>query len=121
MITGPANSGKSTYCRFVSNRNHQLPTYVLDIDCGQPNNTLPGQVSLTKNTGEVVKAYFLNTNNPSDNPELYLKAVDALINTWTMREVNAILIVNTCGWIEGLGAALLGEVAEYLGKVSSLF
>ena len=52
MIVGPPNSGKSTFARFLVNRkfgdgdlDH---VYCLDIDVGQPNFTLPGQVSLLK-------------------------------------------------------------------------
>lgn len=88
MVTGPANSGKSTFCRFLLNRHHAHPTYLLDIDCGQPNYTLPGQVSLTRDhhmsTVKVVKSYFLNCNNPSDKPELYLDAIASLIKTFTL-------------------------------------
>jgi polynucleotide 5'-kinase involved in rRNA processing len=54
---------------------------------------------------EIVKAYYLNTPTPNLNMKYYNTCVERLMLDYKQikSKQNTILIVNTCGWVEGLG------------------
>jgi polynucleotide 5'-kinase involved in rRNA processing len=64
--------------------------YFIDTDIGQPNFTLPGQVSLSKLSDQdqelpaidTVESFFTNSANPSENPDYYLECINKLIQTY---------------------------------------
>ncbi|TPP62101.1 Protein grc3 [Fasciola gigantica] len=133
LLAGPKSAGKSSLLRFLVNRlltqfsNRRIPPRiaVLDCDVGQPEFTPCGMVSLTiisrpifgpPFTHHVTKSHnlicqcFVGTVTPSENPNFYLKCLEyvyqAYLNLPTPRPP---LIVNTMGWTQGLGMALLVE------------
>lgn len=64
----------------------------------------------------VISSLFFNSSNPSSEPELYLDLLEQLIKLFftISKERKAKLVVNTCGWVEGLGAYLLVELAKMI-------
>lgn len=91
----------------------------MDLDPGQPNYTLAGQLSLSHvsrmiltnndfNEVKIVKSYYLNTPTPNLNEQYYHQCVDLLFKKFLSIESGAgtkkLLIVNTCGWVEGIGS-----------------
>mmetsp|Transcript_40225 Transcript_40225/g.89282 ORF Transcript_40225/g.89282 Transcript_40225/m.89282 type:complete len:430 (+) Transcript_40225:36-1325(+) len=124
IVVGPTDSGKSTLCRMLCNwavRSGWEPTFV-DLDIGQGSITVPGCISATPvetpidvEDGyplEMPLVYFYGHASPSDNPELYKFLVDRLAHMLERRaQANpkasaSGLIINTLGWIDGLGYEL---------------
>jgi len=120
---GPQNCGKSTLVKYLLNRMRGSVTastklFVLDIDCGQPTFNLPGTIALlreaeatrtaqVKPTLNAVRETFLNSPNPATDPEAYLQVISELIDDYHSVTGPKKLLVNTCGWVEGLGAEIL--------------
>jgi polyribonucleotide 5'-hydroxyl-kinase len=101
----------------------RTPTFV-DLDIGQGQITVPGAmaaVALDSSTLSVEEgfslaaplAFFYGHTSQSENPELFRALVTRLAECVQQRLSNdkdaaaAGLIVNTCGWVEGLGLELL--------------
>lgn len=100
----------------------QKEVYVMDVDPGQPNYNLAGQLTLLKlneailtNTdyrgAEIVKGYYLNTPTPNLNISYYNRCVEGLLQHFRTQVPSSldrekVLIINTCGWVEGLGAEI---------------
>ncbi|KAG1674622.1 hypothetical protein FOA52_001871 [Chlamydomonas sp. UWO 241] len=124
IILGPTDSGKSTLSKMLCNwaaRSNWEPTMV-DLDIGQGSITVPGclaatpiEVPIDVEDGyplEMPLVYFFGHATPSDNPELYKFLVDRLAAVLEQRaEANpkaaaSGLIINTLGWIDGLGYEL---------------
>jgi len=65
-----------------------------------------------------VQAHFLGDVTPRDNPTGYAAAVASLLDCFARqpRRPGGLLVVNTCGWIRGLGAEIL---ATLLGAVAT--
>lgn len=87
LINGVVNSGKSTFSSCLINQlltraDLSADVYLMDLDPGQPNYSLAGQVALMRmsqcimtNTdyrgAEIVKGYYLNTPTPNLNMKYY--------------------------------------------------
>ncbi len=85
LINGVVNSGKSTFATCLINQllsRTQRDVFVMDLDPGQPNYNLAGQVSLLRMNDliitnadykdiEHVKGYYLNTPTPNLNMKYY--------------------------------------------------
>ncbi|KAH8875621.1 Polynucleotide 5'-hydroxyl-kinase grc3 [Schistosoma japonicum] len=133
LICGPKGSGKSSLVRFLSNRiltNVRYPleekcVAILDCDIGQPEFTPNGMISLClvnlplfgppythilTNNVNIVRRCFVGCISPSDDPSFYLKCLDFVYNAYVnLPEPKPILLVNTMGWMQGLGLTLLLE------------
>ena len=57
---------------------------------------------------EQVKAFYINTPTPNLNMKYYNACVEQLYQEFLSikSEGDKVLIVNTCGWVEGLGAEI---------------
>ena len=134
MVTGPKSSGKSTFGRILANR---LLTYssgsaknkrehdvaILDLDPGQPEYGVPGQISLVRVSEpvlqpsfchplpgagyEVIRSHSLASISPASDPDLYLECARDLATHYRNVLGTCPLIVNTPGWIQGTGLDLL--------------
>lgn len=128
-VCGPKGTGKSNFARLITNQLVQWAgeCYYLDTDCGQPEFTRPGLVSLTRVDAPVFglpllrqrspcRAHFIGDTSPESNPVGYLTAVQSLITWFFQQEFSrsAPLILNTNGWIKGLGYDLLCDVLRSL-------
>eukprot|EP00884_Botryococcus_braunii_P005046 jgi/Botrbrau1/14542/Bobra.0212s0009.1 len=132
-VCGSKGVGKSTFGRLLMNR--LLPktgcVAFLDTDCGQPEFTVPGLVSLSlveeaisglphEHLRRPWQAIFVGDISPQTDPLRYIKAVQQLYSSWC-QEVQTWpgpcppLLINTNGWIKGIGydtlCSLLQSVA----------
>ncbi|PWN38286.1 uncharacterized protein FA14DRAFT_25303 [Meira miltonrushii] len=136
LVRGPKRVGKSTLSRFLLQRlltKHEGQVAYLETDLGQSEFSLPGMVSLhvfdsawQKEEGSTpllfapswasirqpVNAHFLGDYSPKNDPGRYIAAIQNLLtsyrNHWASQGVP--LIVNTQGWVKGLGAQLLSQI-----------
>ncbi|BDA46117.1 Protein CLP1 homolog [Coccomyxa sp. Obi] len=123
IIVGPVDAGKSTLGKILLNyavRAGWAPTAV-DLDIGQGSITVPGCLAGTPVEApidveeglptEVPLVYYYGHQTPSDNPDLYKFLVERLADVLSRRanvDVQAAgVVINTMGFIEGLGYELL--------------
>lgn len=139
LLTGPKESGKSTFARLLTNTllttSYNQVAY-LDLDPGQPEFTPPGLISLSLvdhpilgppythpagpigRKGKRLKAHHLGYVSPREDPGAYIRAACDLMQAYyklcepeAQREIP--LIINTCGWIKGTGLELLNEIINF--------
>ncbi|KAF1329876.1 Pre-mrna cleavage complex ii protein clp1, partial [Globisporangium splendens] len=128
LIAGPVDSGKSTLTQILTNyalRLGEKPTLV-ELDVGLGSLSVPGTIAaspLDMNSISVEEefvltnplAYFFGHAAQSDNPELFRHQIRQLASVVQRRmandaEVSASgCIINTSGWVDGLGYDLLVE------------
>lgn len=128
-VLGAKNTGKSTLCRTMVNRlllKHQQVAY-LDIDLGQAEFSPPGFVSLHLVSSPVLSppqrhlatarcAFFLGESTAQHDPSRYIEAIrqahSYYLDSPDLGKVP--LVVNSAGWLTGLGAELALEVVGLL-------
>lgn len=144
-IAGPKRMGKSTFSRLLVNSllNHHSAIFYLDSDCGQPELTTPGLVSLhlieqqplfgpphmrlssSTSSPKLLKSFFIGDTSPANDPERYLDCITQLVycyqshrdssQTKTHRHKGTFpLVVNTHGWIRGAGLDILVDILRIL-------
>ena len=125
MIVGPVDAGKSTLCHILLNyavRRGHVPIFA-DLDVGQTSVSVPGSISAAPLTEcidpvsgipwSLPLSYFYGSVTPSDQPDWYKECARMLFSTIKQRlsmqaDTRASgVIINTCGWIDGLGFKLL--------------
>eukprot|EP00949_MAST-11_sp_MAST-11-sp1_P002756 g2756.t1 len=141
FVAGARGLGKSTFCRFVTNslltlKEKAYPSVAfLDTDIGQPEFTCPGFVSLTliesrlpilspaetQPRRQQLMKVFVGDISPRSNPDLYLASIDTLLLSFsTFLSQSGLagrvpLVVNTHGWVKGLGHHLVEAIAARIG------
>ncbi|PIA62360.1 hypothetical protein AQUCO_00200394v1 [Aquilegia coerulea] len=139
FICGAKNSGKTTFSRHLLNTLLQRYKEVayLDTDCGQPEFTPPGCLSLSvidEQTPDLtiptiktpVRCLFFGDNSAKRDPETYIKYVfslyDYFITDYYMSNESMSenpgkpllpLVVNTPGWVKGIGRDMLEKMVRY--------
>lgn len=68
---------------------------------------------------KVEKSYFFNSVNPASDPDLYLSFLEKLSED--SRNRGSKVVVNTCGWVDGLGAEILLNFSKMLNSASTQF
>jgi polynucleotide 5'-hydroxyl-kinase GRC3/NOL9 len=148
MITGPKSSGKSTFGKILTNqlltaaltsskKRRSVGVAILDLDPGQPERCIAGQVALVHVTEpffgpsfgrplpddsvRVVRSHTLASITPASDPNLYLQAASDLLNHHRNRLRNCHLIINTAGWIQGTGLDLLTALITNLRPTEVLY
>ncbi|XP_030513567.1 protein CLP1 homolog [Rhodamnia argentea] len=130
IVVGPTDSGKSTLTRMLLSwaaKQGWKPTFV-DLDIGQGSITIPGCISATPIELpidpvegvplEMPLVYFFGHVTPSNNVELYKVLVKELAHTLERQfsgnaESRAAgMVINTMGWIEGVGYELLQHAID---------
>lgn len=125
IVVGPTDSGKSTLSRMLLSwaaKQGWKPTFV-DLDIGQGSITVPGCVAATPIEMpidpvegialEMPLVYFYGHTTPSANVDLYKLVVKELAQTLERQFLGnaesraAGMVINTMGWIEGVGYELL--------------
>lgn len=125
MVVGPTDSGKSSLTKMLlswSAKRGWKPTFV-DLDIGQGAITIPGCISATPIEMpidpiegiplEMPIVYFYGHTSPSANADLYRVLVKELAQTLEKQFLGnsesraAGMVINTMGWVEGLGYELL--------------
>lgn len=136
LVCGAKGVGKSSMCRYLVNRmlNQYPKVAYMDCDLGQPEFTTPGQVSLHlldspvfgpphANLRRPQVAYFVGNTTSKPEPLLFSAAVRALAEqTMAFQQQQSTsfaadgppppIVVNTDGWVKGMGEDLLGAVID---------
>lgn len=139
-VVGSRNSGKSSTLRIICNRilhsrdEHRqrskgdalksVPLFVLDLDPGQTEFTPPACISLVEVNQFLMgppgahqmkprKSFLLGDSTAGARPDAYVAAVTSLVSYMKNELIfNHILIVNTMGWLTGIGDVLLGTILD---------
>ncbi|KAK8050270.1 Polynucleotide 5'-hydroxyl-kinase grc3 [Apiospora phragmitis] len=141
MVTGPKSSGKSTFGRLLTNnlltyyttsskRRHAQGIVVLDLDPGQPEYCIAGQIGLVHVTEpllgpsfcrplpgsgvNILRSHTLASMSPASDTSLYILAAIDLFNHYRNRLGNLPLVINTAGWVQGIGLDLLTSLVDAL-------
>ncbi|KAI7630191.1 hypothetical protein KC343_g4780 [Hortaea werneckii] len=134
LAIGAKSSGKSTFNRLLCNSILSKPSVkkllYLDLDPGQPEFTPPGQVSLVEvscnifgpsfthaassssQSYRLLRSHTLAATTFKDDPAHYMACAQDLINHASPRLP---LVINSCGWVSGLGANVLADVVSASG------
>ncbi|KAL7150860.1 hypothetical protein ABFS83_05G142400 [Erythranthe nasuta] len=132
IVVGPTDSGKSTLSRMLLSwaaKQGRKPTFV-DLDIGQGSITIPGCISATPIELpidpvegiplDMPLVYFHGHVTPSANVELYKVLVKELSQTLEKQFTGNVesraagMVINTMGWIEGVGYELLLHAIDTL-------
>lgn len=131
IVVGATDVGKSTVCKILCNyaaRMNRQPCLV-DLDVGQGSISVPGSVGMLPierpseiETGFFYKkaslVYHYGFNNPGQNLKLYNSVVTSLAKQFQKRCQTVAkcktggCIINTCGWVDGLGYQALIHAAK---------
>ncbi|KAJ4960894.1 hypothetical protein NE237_020804 [Protea cynaroides] len=132
IVVGPTDSGKSTLSKMLLSwaaKQGWKPTFV-DLDIGQGSITIPGCIAATPIEMpidpvegiplEMPLVYFYGHTTPSVSADLYKALVKELSQTLERQfsgnaEARAAgMVINTMGWIEGVGYELLLQAIDTL-------
>ncbi|XP_068650082.1 protein CLP1 homolog [Aristolochia californica] len=132
IVVGPTDCGKSSLSKMLLSwaaKQNWKPTYV-DLDIGQGSITIPGCIAATPIEMpidpvegiplEMPIVYFFGHVTPSANAELYKVLVKELARTLERQFAGnaesraAGMVINTMGWVEGVGYELLLHSIEAL-------
>jgi polynucleotide 5'-hydroxyl-kinase GRC3/NOL9 len=127
MVLGSANIGKSTLCRFLTNvllSQHGL-CYWLDLDLGQPEFGVPGQLSLIQvrrpllrecdsSCVRTVAALFIGANTAVQCPVSTANALATICAQAAAVAKDHPVVVNTHGWVLQTGRRVSVEALRRL-------
>lgn len=120
-IVGPVNSGKSNLSRYFSNvllKKHNRVVY-FDCDLGQPELQPSGTISLTIISKPLLgppfshtqiapfRCLFIGAASAKQDPDGYMSGLIELISVYYRDLSDLPLVVNTSGWVKGVGYDLL--------------
>ncbi|KAM8927131.1 polynucleotide 5'-hydroxyl-kinase NOL9 [Pelodytes ibericus] len=124
LVCGPKNVGKSTFNRFLINQllNHIPCVGYLECDLGQTEFTPPGCVSLMYLTKPVLgppfthqreaqKMVYFGETTCEQDMERFIESVKYVITSYKREQP---LIINTMGWVKGVGLLLLIDLIRLL-------
>ncbi|KAF2084548.1 hypothetical protein K490DRAFT_48857, partial [Saccharata proteae CBS 121410] len=144
MACGPKSTGKSTFSRLIANRLLTMTreahesidsVYLLDLDPGQPEFSPAGQVSLVEMHqpnynppflhpsahqpfATPLRAHFIGSNSPKENPDHYVDCALDLVNHYRAvikkEKRRSPLVVNAPGWTVGTGLQILLQLLKLL-------
>ncbi|VVA96473.1 unnamed protein product [Arabis nemorensis] len=125
IVVGPTDSGKSTLTKMLLSwaaKQGWKPTFV-DLDVGQGSITIPGSIAATPIEMpldpvegfplDMALVYYYGHAAPGNNVELYKALVKELAQVLERQFVGnpesraAGMVINTMGWIDGVGYELL--------------
>ncbi|XP_019367080.1 PREDICTED: polynucleotide 5'-hydroxyl-kinase NOL9, partial [Gavialis gangeticus] len=124
LVCGPKCVGKSTFNRYLINLllNHLPCVEYLECDMGQTEFTPPGCVSLMNISDPFLGPPFTHQRTPrkmvyygdvscDQDTERYIDTVKYVFNSYK-KEVP--LVINTMGWVKGVGLLLLIDIIRLL-------
>lgn len=139
IIYGKKSTGKSTLSRYLVN--NLIEQYgriaLLDCDAGQTELTPPGLVSLSvlsnpllglpdtnliTTTVDYQLCHFIGNTTPKNCPERYMRSILHLHSFYEHTQLDEFfvegrkipIIINTHGWVEGVGKDILNDLIFYL-------
>lgn len=68
-----------------------------------------------------MRSYFLGVTSAAGNPDMYTASVVQLVETARKQSKGSPLVVNTHGWVKGLGLELLREIAKLVDPTHVIF
>ncbi len=120
-VIGPRGAGKSTFVKWAVNRllsNHES-VFILDVDPGQTDTFLPCCLAVVRITQPMLapphaadlkpfSVHFYGHTSPAVDIDAYRRAVTAAADSACAAAAaeGAPLIVNTLGWVKGVGWGL---------------
>lgn len=122
FVCGNRKVGKSTFSRWMSNQLLGVFSSVayLSLDSGQTEFSPPGFLTLHKigrpllgppftHIIEADRSFYFGSTSVSDDPKRFLQLATCLYEWYEVnwRIYGIPLVINTMGWIKGLGAELL--------------
>ncbi|KAK4664973.1 Polynucleotide 5'-hydroxyl-kinase grc3 [Podospora pseudopauciseta] len=136
--SGKSTFGKLLANRLITDRAGNKnapwsPIYILDIDPGQPEFGPPGVISLVKLTSpnlqppfchptlepvtSMIRSHAIAAVTPALDPEHFIECVMDLFTTYQTQthpgeEKKPPMVVNTPGWIQGLGLDILSDLVK---------
>ncbi|XP_076133118.1 polynucleotide 5'-hydroxyl-kinase NOL9 isoform X2 [Alosa pseudoharengus] len=123
LVYGAKNSGKSTFVRHLINSllNQTTSVEYLECDVGQTEFTPPGCLSLTAVTEPLLGPPFTHQQEPrhmvyygqadcQSDLDRYLESLKSL---WRHSSGDMPVIINTMGWVRGLGFQLLVDLVRF--------
>ncbi|XXG42462.1 hypothetical protein AAC387_Pa01g2737 [Persea americana] len=138
FVCGPKNTGKSTFSRHLLNTllNRYRKVAYLDTDVGQPEFTTPGCLSLHvihERTPDLTilslktpeRCLFFGDTSSKRDPKTYLDNILRLYDYFhteyyqsnelkSPRRVPLPLVINTAGWVKGIGYDILVEMLRHI-------
>ena len=128
LVAGPCDSGKSSLCRTLTSYStgEGNPLIFADLDPGQ-SISVPGSLvalslmppSTEGGEPEAPLTYYYSHTSPGHNPQHFMvtignlgQAIDRRLETDTFKKGG--VVVNSCGWIDGLGYTLLKDSIKLL-------
>nr|XP_023966022.2 polynucleotide 5'-hydroxyl-kinase NOL9 isoform X2 [Chrysemys picta bellii] len=124
LVCGPKSIGKSTFNRYLINLllNHLPCVEYLECDLGQTEFTPPGCVSLINVSEPCLGPPFTHQRMPrkmvyygetscDQDTERYIDTVKYVFNSYK-KELP--LVINTMGWVKGVGLLLLIDIIRLL-------
>lgn len=134
LMVGGKNSGKSTFLRLLLNNlvtTTDKEIYILDLDPGQSEYSIPGCISLTKHDTPIFGTHFPFRNGSRDDhvefigsstpqwlPQSYLTKMKHLIS---MIPPNKPVLINTPGWIQGFGVEIFKGLSSVMHITELLY
>ncbi|KAI9144476.1 hypothetical protein BKA69DRAFT_1122321 [Paraphysoderma sedebokerense] len=133
LTFGNRNVGKSTFSRFLVNflLNEYPKVAFLECDVGQSEFTSPGLVSLNivstpllgppyTHQHQPYRTAFIGSTSPKNDPDYYISCISSLLKayqgliptTWESEGTLIPLVINTQGWIKGMGEDLLVNILQ---------
>ncbi|ORY84446.1 hypothetical protein BCR37DRAFT_378475 [Protomyces lactucae-debilis] len=127
FFTGPKNSGKSTWARRRSNKalSSGYPVLYIDLDPGQPQFSPPGIMSayllmtpahfmlstgpIWKRPPQHLRSHWIGETSAKEDPSHYFECALDLIRI-VERYPQAVVTINTPGWVKGTGLELLSSI-----------
>jgi polynucleotide 5'-kinase involved in rRNA processing len=129
-VVGPRNTGKSTFCRCLVNHLISLSNQVayMETDVGQGQFVPLGCVGVGM-VGEPAlgpgfclpifdQCHFFGSTSPKTDPDYYLALLQRCL---TDAPKDSTLVINTHGWIQGMGFDLLSQFISIAGVTDLIY
>ncbi len=116
LVLGDVDCGKSTFCTFLANESfsHGYKTAIIDNDLGQSDIGPPTTIGLGFVNNYITllseiplqDAFFVGSNSPRNFIDRVIIGARKMLDK-ALKNSCEIIIVNTSGWIAGIGARTL--------------
>lgn len=132
LLCGNKNTGKSTFARYLINSilsRSSKTVFFLECDAGQTEFTPPGIISLSRvdkpilgppftHQKDPIASLFFGNNTSKDEPSRYIRCIEEAFQFYIAHhQSEGPLIINTQGWVKGIGLSLLADTIRLTGPM----